>query len=103
MESRKPRGCCLLLLGAAELLLVVLDTVVGGFESLVLHEHALHQRIDRIRRPAQALADHRFGVGIARIVLQRRKALKQLIDKLAFLRGHGVLPGTVAGSIWGVP
>src|SRR5688572_25308397 len=80
------------------LLLVVLDVRVRGFERLVLEQHSLHQRIGGVRRPSKSLADHRLGVGIARRILKRDKAIEQLRHQLAFLRCHVVLLGP---PFWG--
>jgi hypothetical protein len=87
----------------AKLLLVLLDAIVRGLERLVLHQHGLYQRIRGVRGAAKSLADHRFGIGIARVVLQCGKPAEQFGHELAFLRCHVVLLGTPfgAGVIWG--
>ena len=103
MLSRKPRGCPCCCLRPAVGLLIFLDAVIRRLERLVLHQHGLHQRIDSVRRAAHAFADHRLGVRIARVRLQRGQALEQLGDELAFLRCHVVLLGpSGARLIWGV-
>ena len=58
----------------------------------------LHQRIGGVRRAPEPFPDHRFGIRIARGILQRGQAVEQLDHQLAFLRCHVVLLGTPFGG-----
>jgi len=75
-----------------------LDMGIGGFKRLVLHQNGLHQRIGGVRCAAKPFPDHSLGVRIARAVFERCKAVKQLADKLAFLRCHVVLLGPLGAK-----
>ena len=68
-----------------------LDPVMGALQRLVLHQCGLHQRVDRIRRAAQALHDRGHGLAVARGILQLGEPVEEIVDQLAFLRCHGVL------------
>ena len=72
------------------------DAGIGALERLVLHQHGLHQRIGRIRRPPKPLDDGAFGLRVSRPVLEPGKAIEELRDELAFLRGHGPSPGSIS-------
>ena len=54
-------------------------------------QRGLHQRVDRIRRVAQALHDRGHGLAVARGILQLGEPVEEIVDQLAFLRCHGVL------------
>ena len=53
-------------------LLKLFDPGVGALERLVLDQHRLHQRIDRVGRAAEALANQPLGVGVAPLMLTER-------------------------------
>ncbi len=69
-----------------------LDAVVGALQRLVLHESGLHQRIDGVGRGAQALHDRGHRLGIAGRGLQFGEPVEKIVNQLAFLRCHGLLP-----------
>ena len=64
------------------------DAGLGALEHLVLHQHGLDQRIGGVGRALKAVVDRLLGPRIARGVLQRDKAVEQLVDEIAFLWGH---------------
>ena len=80
------------LLGGRAAGLQFLDAAVGALQRFVLHQHGLHQRVDRVGRLAQALRNRGDGVGIARRALQSGEPVEKIVDHLAFLRCHGFSP-----------
>ena len=71
----------------------LLDALGGAAQRLVLQEHGLHQRIDRVRCTREAIGNRALGVGIARRAFEPRQFVEQLVDQLAFLRSHFRSPG----------
>src|SRR5262249_26353797 len=78
---------------------------VGTLEEFVLHQHRLDQRVDRIGRAAEPLANQPFRIGVTPLPFQRGKAIEQVRNELLFLRSHGCspLPDSVRprAIIWG--
>src|SRR5260221_508561 len=74
--------------GAFELL----NSPVGALEGFVLHQHRLHQRVNRIWRAAEAFANQPFGIGVTTLAFQLGEAFEQIRNELLFLRGHGCPP-----------
>src|SRR5262249_27296533 len=67
------------------------DAGIGGLERLILDEHSLNERIYGVRRASQPIADRALGVGVAGLIFEFGQAVKQICDKLTFLRGHVAL------------
>src|SRR5712675_1403413 len=65
---------------------------VGALEGFVLHQHRLHQRVNRIGRAAEPFTNQPFGIGVTTLAFQRGEAVEQIRNELLFLRGHGCPP-----------
>jgi hypothetical protein len=74
------------------LALQLLDAVMGLLQRLVLHQHGLNQRINRVWRDPQALGDCSRRVRIARRAFHLGQPVKKVINQLAFLRCHQASP-----------
>ena len=61
---------------------------IRALERLVLHQHRLHERIDRVRRASKTICNRAFSVRIAWGSFKPGEPVKQIVDQLAFLRGH---------------
>jgi hypothetical protein len=70
------------------LALQLLDAVMGLLQRLVLHQHGLNQRINRVWRDPQALRDRGDCIRIARPAFQLGQPIEKVINQLAFLRCH---------------
>src|SRR5258707_68529 len=46
------------------------NSTVGALEGFVLHQHRLHQRVNRIGRPAEPFANQPFGIGVTTLAFQ---------------------------------
>src|SRR5262249_26397478 len=79
-------------LGTAELIFEFADAGFGSLERFVLDQHSLHQAIGRIGGLPQAVLDQAFGVAIALRVFERRQAIEQVGDEIAFLWSHRLSP-----------
>ena len=77
--------------GAAGTVFKLADARVRALERFVLHQHGLHQRVGRVGSLPQAVPDQALGVRIALGILQRRQAVEQIDDEIAFLWGHLVV------------
>jgi len=76
IESRKTARL-VLLLRSPGLPLEFLDVGVRGLQGFVLEQNRLHQGVGGIRCARNPLADHRFGIRVARRILKRCKAIEQ--------------------------
>src|SRR5262249_14316009 len=68
-----------------------LDMGIGSFERLVLHQHGLDQRVDRVGCAGEPFGNGALGIGIARLAFKPGEAIEQIGDELTFLRGHRAL------------
>ena len=75
----------------ATLRLQFLDACIGPLQRFILKQRGLHQRVNRIRRFAQAFIDGGNGVRVTRRALQLRESVEKIVNQLAFLRCHGFL------------
>jgi hypothetical protein len=65
---------------------------MGLLQRLVLHQHGLNQRINRVWRDPQALRDRGRRIRIARRTLQLGQPVEKVVNQLAFLRCHQTSP-----------
>src|ERR1700746_3675527 len=77
---RLRRGACLRL--------QFLDTRIGEPQRLVLYQHGLRQRVDRVRRAGQTLGNEALGLRVARLRFELAQSVEQTFDEFLFLRGH---------------
>src|SRR6185437_4360147 len=94
-ENRLPHGieeAAGLLLLRCMRLFQFLDVRIGALQSLVLQQHGLHQRVQRIWRLTQTLLHCRNRVGVAWCALDLGKPVEEVVYQLAFLRCHGLSP-----------
>jgi hypothetical protein len=68
------------------------DTCIRALERFILHKHRLHERVDCVRRAGKPVSNCTPGFRIPRCRLKPRESIKQLVNQLAFLWGHAVLP-----------
>jgi hypothetical protein len=72
---------------------------VSAPECFILHQRRLHEGVGRVWSLAQSILDQTFRLGIALGVFKSSKAIEQLGDEPAFLRGHGSAPSAKARLI----
>jgi hypothetical protein len=82
-----------LLLLAADLRLQLLNARVGALERLIHDQCRLHQRVDCMRRPSQAIRDHALGSWVAGAIFQFAQTIEQFVYQFLLLRCHAALPG----------
>jgi hypothetical protein len=71
-----------------DVLLELLQALVGGTQRLVLDDHRLRQEVRRIGLRTHLVGNESFGLAIARIVRVLPDAAEQVDQQLAFLGRH---------------
>ena len=89
------------LLGGLAAALQFLNAGVGAFQGFILNENGLDQRIECVGCLPLTLCDRCFGFGIALRAFDPGQAAEQVVNQLAFLRGHGVLSHLLCAVVGG--
>ena len=75
------------------------DARIRALERLILHEHCLHERIDRVRRMRQSIRDCAFGFRVAWRILKPGKPVEQIRQPVGVPVGSWRPPVTIGGVI----